>query len=365
MRSSTLYSALPRVPYGVKAVPIRADTISEPFMTLTRALVVAALLVAIPQGLHAQTPQPPTPTGPPPIPTGPPPLPGGSASGTGICTIVGPVLGPSDFGVAAGQVVADMSAVRLDDGRVRLYVFAQGLGIVSAVSVATNGLAFAPESGTRMPDGSGMPRVLAIPGGGGRMFFTSGNGIKSATSTDGLAFTAEPGFRVTAEAAGFSDTTVAATSGATVVTLEDGRYRMYFSDLPRPGDPPGRHRVKSAVSTDMLTWRVEEGIRVGPGAPVLTESAEHPFALRNPDGSVTLYYGKFSGPGSGSAQPEGTYQSRSADGLSFEQEALNVYFGNDPDALRLMDGTLVLYYGQFDAQVGGTVNVAKCPDQAP
>ena len=336
-------------------------------MTLTRALAIAALLVAIPQGLHAQTPQPPTPTGPPPIPTGPPPLPGGSApaSGTGSCTIVGPVLGPSDFGVAAGQVVADMSAVRLADGRVRLYLFAQGLGIVSAVSVATDGLAFTPESGTRMPDGSGMPRVLATPGGGWRMFFTSGNGIKSATSTDGLTFTAEPGFRVTAEAAGFSDTTVAATSGATVVTLPDGRYRMYFSDLPRPGDPPGHHPVRSAVSTDMLTWRVEDGVRIGPGAPVLTESAEHPFALANPDGSVTLYYGKFSGPGSGSAQPEGAYQSTSIDGLTFEQESLDVFFGNDPDALRLIDGTLVLYYGQFDAQVGGTINVAHCPDPVP
>lgn len=278
----------------------------------------------------------------------------------GACTIVGPLLGPTDFGVRAGEVLADTSAARLEDGRVRLYIFAQGRGIVSAISLTPEGASFVAEAGTRLPDGSGMPRVVARPGGGWRLFYTSGNGIRSAVSTDGLTFTVESGFRVTAEAAGFGGTTAGATSGATVTRLADGRYRMYFSDLPRPGDPPGGHRIKSAVSTDQLAWTVEDGVRLGPGAPVLTDSAEHPFALANPDGSVTLYYGKFAG--AGAAGPEGLYQSTSIDGLTFEQETYDVFFGNDPDALRLVDGTLVLYYGQFDPQVGGTVNLARCTD---
>ncbi len=110
----------------------------------------------------------------------------------------------------------------------------------------------------------------------------------------------------------------------------------------------------------MLAWTVEAGVRVGAGAAVLTGSAEHPFALANPDGSVTLYYGKFGEPG----LPEGVYQSTSIDGLTFGQETLDVFFGNDPDAVRLADGTLVLYYGGFDPRVGGTINVAQCPDPA-
>ena len=312
---------------------------------------LVALLCLLPHMSMAQQPAPGPPTEPP---TTPP------ATGTGICTIHGPVLGPTDFGVAAGAVLADTSAVRLADGRVRLYTFAQGLGIVSAVSLTAEGLTFVPEAGARLPDGSGMPRVVAIPGGGLRLFYTSTNDIKSAVSTDGLTFTVEPGFRITAEAAGFSNMTVAATSGATVTTLADGRFRMYFSDLPRPGDPPGQHLVKSAVSTDMLAWTVEAGVRIGPGAPVLTGSAEHPFALANPDGSVTVYYGKFGAAGS----PDGVYQSTSLDWLTFEQETLDVFFGNDPDALRLVDGTFVLYYGGFDPQIGGTINVARCPDPA-
>jgi len=282
----------------------------------------------------------------------------------GACTIVGPLLGPSDFGIAAGLPLADTSAVLLEDGRVRMYMFAQDRGIVSAVSLTAEGVSFVAEEGERLPDGSGMPRVVAIPTGGLRLFYTSGDGIQSATSEDGLTFTVEPGFRITAEEAGFSGATAGgATSGATVVQLADGRYRMYFSDLPRPGDPPGGHRVKSAVSTDQLAWTVEEGVRLGPGAPVLTDSAEHPFALANPDGTVTLYYGKFPGPGS--ASTEGVYESTSADGLTFEQETYDVFFGNDPDALRLMDGSLVVYYGQFDPAVGGTINVARCTDPSP
>ena len=271
------------------------------------------------------------------------------------------MLSPSDFGVAAGAVLADTSAIRLEDGRVRLYTFAQGVGVVSAISITADGLTFVREEGARLPDGSGMPRAVAVPGGV-RLFYTSGNGIKSAFSADGLTFSLEAGFRITAEAAGFGDGMAGATSGATVTQLADGRFRMYFSDLPRPGEAAGGHRVKSAVSSDMLTWTVEEGIRLGAGAAMLTDSAEHPFVLANPDGSVTLYYGKFGG--SGSALPEGVYQSTSIDGVTFDQETLDVFFGNDPDALRLADGTLALYYGGFDPVVGGTINVAYCPDPA-
>jgi hypothetical protein len=290
----------------------------------------------------------------------PPPLPQPGPSAAGACTIVGPILSPVDFNVPAGQPVADASAVVLPDGRLRMYVCAQGRGVVSAVSVSPDGLAFVPEAGNRLPDGSGMPRAVANPAGGWRLFFISGDGIRSAVSSDGLTFTVEAGFRISRDAAGFSGAHAGgAVSGATVVATADGRYRMYFSDLPRPGDPPGGHTIKSAVSTDQLQWTVEPGVRIGPGAPALTESSEHPFALANPDGSVTVYYGRFGGAGSGG---EGLYHATSVDGLTFETETFDVFFGNDPDVVRLGDGTLVMYYGQFDPQTGGTINVATCPE---
>ena len=326
----------------------------RPLMSLYRTIFALALIGLLPHEATAQgDPMDPMPD-PPPGQTPP-------STAAGACTIVGQLLGPTDFGVAAGLPLADMSAVLLADGRVRMYMFAQDLGIVSALSVSTDGASFIPEAGTRLPDGSGMPRAVAAPEGGLRMFFISGDGIKSAVSADGLTFTIEEGFRITAEAAGFgSPTALRPTSGASVVQLADGTYRMYFSDLPRPGDPPGDHWIKSAVSTDQLIWTVEDGVRIGPGAPVLTEPAEHPFALANPDGTVTLYYGKFAE--SGLSSPEGVYESTSADGLTFETETYDVFHGNDPDVLRLSDGSLVVYYGDFVQGVGGTINLARCAD---
>ena len=353
-------------------------------MRVIRAMVTLAALSlagpALAQTYDYDTP-PSTPSTPSPTPlpaTGEPPLgtpgmpttPGThtpaapTASAAGVCTISGPVLTPANFGIAAGAVLADVSTTVLADGRIRLYVFGQGRGVVSAISASADGLSFVPEAGSRLPDGSGMPRIVGGPVGGYRLFFTSGDGIRSTTSADGLTFTTEAGFRITKQQAGFTDATgtLVALSGGALVALAGGRYRMYFSTLPRPGEAAGGHRVKSAVSVDMLTWTVEPGVLLGTGAATLTESAEHPFALAHPDGRVTLYYGKFGA--SPTAAAEGLYQSTSTDGRTFTTETLSVFFGNDPDLIRRADGTLLAYYGGFDPVIGGTVNVATCPDPA-
>lgn len=338
-------------------------------LTPARLVAIASLVLASAGAVLAQTPPPAT--GAPPLgtpPAGTPAAPSthtpAAASAAGICEISGPVLTPANFGIAAGAVLADVSTTILADGRIRMYAFGQGRGVVSAVSVSPDGLSFVPEEGSRLPDGSGMPRIMGDPVGGYRLFFTSGDGIKSALSADGLTFTEEAGFRISKQQAGFTDATgtLQALSGATVVAVPTGGYRMYFSDLPRPGETPGGHRIKSAVSPDMVDWTMEAGVRVGPGAELLTDSAEHPFALAHPDGQVTLYWGKFGPSATGAA--EGLYQSTSADGLTFATERLSVFFGNDPDLLRRADGTLLAYYGGFDPVIGGTVNVAACPDPA-
>lgn len=339
------------------------------FTALLRVFAVSAVLAGSASAQSTPSGSPPlgtppagTPTtapdGTPLAPTGP----GRTVQATGVCQVHGPVLTPSDFNVAAGLPVADMSAIVLEDGRIRLYLFAQGRGIVSATSLTPEGLTFVPDAGERLGDGSGMPRIVRRPEGGYRLFFISGDGIKSATSEDGLTFTVEAGFRVSKEQAGLTTAAgvLEALSGASLIHLADGRYRMYFSDLPRPGAGPGGHRIKSAVSTDMLTWTVEEGLRMGVGAATLPESAEHPSALAHADGRMTLYYGKFVGPGS--SNPEGLYFSTSSDGLSFEAETYAIFHANDPDMIRRQDGTLLAYYGDFDPAIGGIIYVAACPD---
>ena len=78
-------------------------------MKSRRLFPVLAALCLLPLPAAAQMPGPPT---------------GAPAGAAGACTIVGPLLSPTDFGVAGGQVLADASSVLLPDGRLRMYIFA-------------------------------------------------------------------------------------------------------------------------------------------------------------------------------------------------------------------------------------------------
>ncbi len=149
--------------------------------TLFLLALVALARPVVAQTTPVSSETPGTPVGPPPNGTpaaGTPASPGthapasSAASAVGVCTISGPVLTPSDFGVPAGQPVADVSTTLLADGRIRMYAFAQGQGIRSAVSVSQDGLSLLPEVGARLADGAGMPRIVGGPVGGYRLFFT-------------------------------------------------------------------------------------------------------------------------------------------------------------------------------------------------
>ena len=298
---------------------------------------------------------------PPPDPPDPgePPVHGAGGEpawdGPRICTGHGVFMQPPAFDVVVGDPLADPTAAVLDGGRVRLYAYAQDIGIVSAVS--GDGRSFVEEPGVRIggTDG-GQPRIWRLDDGRWRLYVSKVREIVSFTSDDGLVFVRDAGVRLTAAAAGLP-----AISSPSIVELEPGRWRMYYSTLAIPGTGPGGKRVGSATSVDLLEWTVEDGWRLGEGAPVLTDSAEHPFPVAGADGSVSLFYGKFRASSGG--VPDGLYRAVSADGLTFTEEAYtSLYFGNDPEVLRLQDGDRIIYYGNFDPQIGGQLLSATCTE---
>lgn len=235
-------------------------------------------------------------------------------------------------------VGADATATVLPDGRVRIY-WAAGNGQGSAVSA--DGVHFTREPGIRFDMAIGGPhtRIIALPDGRWRLFFTDGNrhGIGSALSDDGLDFTVEPGLRVSAADAGVAPKDL---SAGDVVHLPDGRWRMYFSSFSfRQRDPRTTHEViKSAVSSDLLEWSVEPGVRVG-GATGLGGSGEHPAAIRRTDGSVALFYGR--------PVPFHAYVSLSRDGVRFTEELPVVDEVLDIAAVPRPDGSFLVYYGTY------------------
>lgn len=113
-----------------------------------------------------------------------------------------------------------------------------GLTWVREGPVSIAGLA----AGTRAAD----PDVLALPGGGYRLFFAAGSAgspvpaIFSATSADGLAFTLDPGDRLEP-----ADRTVHRVD-PDVVETGPGSYRLYFAEAPSGAGP---YSIRSAAGT--------------------------------------------------------------------------------------------------------------------
>jgi hypothetical protein len=269
----------------------------------------------------------------------------------------GPVYTATEEGTLI-TCVADPSAVQLGTDA-RVYYAAGGGSCSTPGAEPPDSLVVPLAGGTPTVDvgrrfeigGPAGPhkRILRLPDGRYRMYFSTGFnstavGIGSAISTDGLTFTEEPGLRIAVADAGVAPRP--ALSPGDIVTTKDGRYRMYFSSFAfRPRDPEGEVEViRSAVSTDLLTWTVEAGDRIG-GSARIGGSGEHPAVVRQPDGSVTIFYGR-------PTNQYGLYYAWSPDGLTFTKEVLLFPRVLDSAFIRQPNGQLVGFVGRRDDVAG-------------
>lgn len=180
--------------------------------------------------------------------------------------------------------------------------------------------------GSRALDSSKVqgPCIVRIPGGGFRLFYTAVGPAKpfptcqgyllSAISDDGLVFHTEPGIRLAPQPA--LPHMCLRVLVPSIVQLADSRWRMYF-EARGPADRPTV--ICSAVSSDMLNWELEGGIRLQrPGG------LGGPRYLPLPDGRGRLYcFGADHGQGGsiGEKRPiQGVLSAITSDGLQFELE---------------------------------------------
>ena len=221
--------------------------------------------------------------------------------------------------------------------------------------------------------GTVAPRVLALPGGSYRMFYTqilpraghpagandydnSTSRILSATSLDGQSWMPEPGVRLSAAEGGAGKFRVVSSE---VVPRADssGGLRMYYECCEGP--QAKQNCIRSAVSEDGLRWTVEPDSRLEFNGHNLTA----PRILFFPDGRCRLFCCQ---------QGKGIISAVSDDGgLTFLPEAgIRIVSGGNfdrltafaPEILRLPTGGYRMYYAGYGSATRADILTAVSDD---
>ena len=217
------------------------------------------------------------------------------------------------------------------------------------------------------------PNVVALAGGGYRMYYTGfapgvtsddhDGHILSASSRDGSVWTHDPGVRIDLHGPHATLRTLC----PDVVPVPGGGYRMYY-EARSPAAPTV---ILSAASENGLDWELEDGVRVGDGE----WSYGTPRCVYFPtDGGLLyrLYFHHYSFPMvSGLGARNHIVSAVSSDGLDFEIESgvrvaqetdRETYAVYSPDVVRLGDGTFRMYYAAWAEGIDGGVFTAVSDD---
>lgn len=200
------------------------------------------------------------------------------------------------------------------------------------------------------------PRVLALPGGGFRMYYSqilprpgfpagandydnASTRILSAFSSDGQSWIPEPGVRLAPQEGGAGEFRVVSSE---VVPVGDGqRLRMYFECCE--GSQAATNSIRSAMSLDGLNWSMDPGVRVASEG----HNYASPRILFLDDGRCRMYL---------LDRGLGIISLLSQDGLEFHQES-GLRIAQDgpydslcafaPEIVRVADGGYVMYYAGY------------------
>lgn len=174
-----------------------------------------------------------------------------------------------------GVQLVDPDVVLLPDGRYRLYgVSSKPQGqpgdpgrsngtnqILSAIS--SDGVLFELENGVRHQANMATDPDVVKTAEGWQMFFSLGPDLVSLMSKDGLTFGTQLDVRI---------------GGSVGTTLPvDGQFRLYY----HVGMESGLN-IHSAISTDLVTWQKEPGVRL--------EGGGDPAPVKLPDGTYKMFY---------------------------------------------------------------------------
>lgn len=190
--------------------------------------------------------------------------------------------------------------------------------------------------------------IVTLSDGRKRMYYSiepevKGNNLEvySSLSSDGITWTQEPGTRRTMST--FPD----------VVTLPNKTFRMYFQNSGV---------IKSALSSDGLVWNDESGVRIDKNndLSLVFDNVAAPTLILKDDGTYAMVYrGTINTPYVGEKVPNQNTQlflwATSADGLSWVKQGLAIDSRNTtlygladgPELFTWEDGTIKLSFWSY------------------
>ena len=224
---------------------------------------------------------------------------------------------------AAGGV--DPRVVQLDDGSYRMYFARMNVIVGLSTALSWDGVNWELEAVGVLPAGLPHTSLLRLPDGGWRLYTVQQQAggrthVLSFTSPDGLAFTQDPGVRLTDD-----DFPGGGLQSPFVVEAPGGGYRLYLSMAPADevvGQEGGNSTIwmVGATSDDMLSWFADSAVMV--------EGPLHPHVMVGDDGTYTVYGGM------------GLTRWTSMDGRFFSDPVSFDLVGMDFHVLLLPDGQL-------------------------
>lgn len=293
-------------------------------------------------------------------------------SGPYTATLIGEkILYPDLFGVSKGLPVADVSGVLLPNGKIRAYVFAQNKGIVIAES--TDGVTFAAVGNAFGSDkGQGMPRVVKLSDGRFRMYNMTSFGVSCSISSDGLNFAIEKDACIPSSSFPALKNGLSGAAFIKLADGRYRAYFSDMVKAGTGPDPHQVYSATSADGVNW-TADSGIRIGTGAASLTRSAEHPAAIAHADGSVTIFYYdNGARPGLDSAGRQnmaqnDQGLWYSTSKDGgLTFSDEYKVVFpsnfsksFGNDPDVFLDKSGNMILWAGGFEESFGGFVGAMK------
>jgi hypothetical protein len=247
---------------------------------------------------------------------------------------------------------ADPTVIKTTTG-FRMYVNRQSGGPNGILIFnSTDGVEWKKEKDIVIP-GASTSRVVATATGV-RLYYPQPQPIRStdpianmisSSSKDGLTFTKDTGIVLAPRSKEYY------VEGPTVFQLPDKSWRMYFNENTVAAAMQRDGEIWGASSPDGVTWTRDEKVTMQ-ADEVESDKIQapwkqllHPFVLSNPKGGYIMFYNSHSE----------LFAATSTDGLTWEKIGDIGIHGADIDGYFQDDGTIRVFYGDFNPKDGGLV----------